>query len=88
MHNLLCTFSTGYKIIHKQIVQLCLLLNTIVLNEEYTDSAHLQFVTILTILKLALTGSLSAPGFITCTDTVPTLHKGTSVRVNVAVVMG
>ena len=65
-----------------QIVQLSLLLQCkIVLNEGCTDSAHLQFVTMSTILKPTLTGSLSAPGFIACTDTVPTLHKGNPVKV-------
>ena len=59
---------------------------TILLNEKYTDSENLPFVTMSTILKPTLTGSLTAPGFLACTVTVPALHKGSPVKV--AVVMG
>ena len=46
----------------------------------------LPFVAMLTILKPLMTGSLSAPGFIANTDTVPALYWGSPVWM--ALVMG
>ena len=83
----MCTFNKGYTQIVNCINYYCAYYYiTILLNEKYTNSENLPFVTMSTILKPTLTGSLTAPGFLACTVTVPALHKGSPVRV--AVVMG